>query len=72
MKVPAIRPADEPAPPGGALGMFRQAIRERVARGMSREEAGRDVAQKHPDLHRQVLAQANPGKPLPTYIQWKA
>jgi hypothetical protein len=72
-KVPAVRPAgdtgDAPSssPTGTKLAQFKGLIRDAVAKGMTREAAARKVANENPDLHRQVLAEANPGKPEPTY-----
>jgi hypothetical protein len=68
-KVPAVRPAGEqPAPPGpttNARDQFRAKVREAQASGLSRDRAASRVARENPELHRQVLAQANPGKPIP-------
>lgn len=68
-KVPAVRPAGEqpapPAPPTNARDQFRVKVREAQASGLSRDRAASRVARENPELHRQVLAQANPGKPIP-------
>lgn len=71
--VPALRPSsdtgasDDRDASGTALDKFRAKVREARASGLSPEEATRRVARDNPDLHRDVLAQANPGKPEPAY-----
>lgn len=72
--VPAVRPAGEQgAREAGdgdvrtALEKFRAKVREAKAQGLSPEQATQRVARDNPDLHRDVLAEANPGKQEPAY-----
>lgn len=70
------READDGAPSHGgtgpALAKFREKVRVACAGGLSRQAATLRVVKDHPDLHREVLAEANPGQPEPAYrAHWK-
>lgn len=72
-RVPAIRPAaasvpaEDDAPDGSPLEQFRAKVREARATGLSPAKATARVARMFPELHAQVLANANPNKPEPEY-----
>lgn len=70
--VPGVRPAGEGVrasedAPTGARAKFNDKVLAARKSGMSRQAAVASVAKEHPELHREVLAEANPGVPEPAY-----
>jgi hypothetical protein len=52
---------------GVARAKFRAEVRKAIASGLTRQAATRQVVMEQPELHREVLAEANPGRPEPAY-----